>query len=99
MQPVILGSLLGVAVGIINFKFLFKVAHKVIDMEARKAGIIVMTSYFVRIILYGGVIIWSVLSDSINALATGGGLLATGLFFTAWYSRKGKSGTKPAEKS
>ena len=90
MQPIILGIILGAAAGLINFTLLVKIAKNVEGMEPRRAGILVMTSYFGRIGLYAAVIILSVLSERINPLATGGGLLAVALFFTLRYTLTGK---------
>ena len=88
MQPVILGFLLGAAVGLINFGLLVRLSDKVADMEAKKAGALVMFGYLLRIVLYGGAVIAAVVLPGIDPLATGGGILLVALVYTIRYTIK-----------
>ena len=86
MQPVILGFLLGAAVGLINFGLLVRLSDKVADMEAKQAGAMVMLGYLLRIGLYAGAVIAAVLLPGIDPLATGGGILIVALVYTIRYT-------------
>jgi hypothetical protein len=86
MQSVILGLLLGLAVGLINFKLLIRITAMVGEMPAKQAGLTVMLGYFLRISLYGAAILGSVMIDWINPLATGAGILAVAIFQTIKYA-------------
>lgn len=82
MQPVILGLLLGALVGFVNFGLLVRMSSKIIDMEAKRAGIVVMLGYLLRIILYAVAVFAAVFFQGIDALATGAGIIAMGLIYT-----------------
>ena len=88
MLPVILGLLLGAVVGLINFGLLVRLSDKVADMEAKKAGAMVLLGYLLRIVLYGGAVIAAVLLPGIDPLATGGGILIVALAYTIRYTVK-----------
>lgn len=90
MQAVILGVLLGVLVGLINFRLLLKTNEKVTDLTPNKAGVYVMLSYFIRIVLYAAAVIASVLIEGINALGTGAGILAVSVIYCLRYTVKPK---------
>lgn len=90
MQPVILGIILGVAVGLINFSLLIKTAKNVSQIPQDKAAAYVLLRNLIRIVLYGAAVIGSVLVEGINALGTGAGIVAVGLLYLTKYSRNGQ---------
>lgn len=89
LQAIILGTILGVVVGLINFNLLIKSSKSVIDKTPKNAGAYVMLRYFIRIILYAAAVIAAVLIDGINAIATGAGIIIVGLAYCVKYSYKG----------
>lgn len=85
LLAIILGFLLGAAVSYINVTLLLKLSTKVANMPAKQSGYFVLGGYLVRILLYGGAIILSVLWEGMNPIATGVGILVVALFFTIKY--------------
>lgn len=91
MLPVILGIILGIAVGLINFSLLIKTAEKVSKISPEKVGVYVIVQYLIRVALYAGAIIISVLFNEVNALATGVAIVAVGMiYFIKYYYPKSK---------
>ncbi|WP_130862950.1 ATP synthase subunit I [Bacilliculturomica massiliensis] len=76
MVPVITGIVLGLAVGVLNFKLLLRMAGKLAHMDAGRAGTYIMAGYFLRTALYIGLILAAIYLKQINVFGAAGGLLA-----------------------
>lgn len=76
MASVIVGIILGLGVGILNFKLLLWLAARLAHVDPRRAGIFVTVGFLVRTALYIGLIVAAIYMNQINVFGAAGGLLA-----------------------